>query len=153
MEQYVRSKPHKWGIRVFAFVSNCRIIHDFEVYRGNGTVKTESKLDLSGEVVIQLSEIIQQIRNYKICMDKYCFTLFNLLLEHKGQGILTVGTVRINRLGGCQFIEDKLLEKKGRGSYDSRVDIENETLAYKWFDNKSMCLASSYVGAEPINIV
>lgn len=71
----------------------------------------------------------------------------------KRQGLLAVGTARVNRLAGCQFMDDKLLQKKGRGSYDIRVDIEHDILACKWYDNKPVCLASSYVGAEPTDTV
>ena len=39
LKQYVRNKPHKWGIKVFARAGSSGIVYDFEVYVGKGTVK------------------------------------------------------------------------------------------------------------------
>lgn len=77
MKQYVSSKPHKWGIKVFALASKCGIIHDFEIYIGKGTTKTNTKLGLSGDIVIRLTEVIPKNKNYKIFIDNW-FTSYNL---------------------------------------------------------------------------
>ncbi|KAJ4445301.1 hypothetical protein ANN_07106 [Periplaneta americana] len=34
LKQYVKNKPHKWGIKVFAHAGTSGIVYDFEIYRG-----------------------------------------------------------------------------------------------------------------------
>lgn len=29
---YIKSKPHKWEIRIFALVGASRVLYDFEIY-------------------------------------------------------------------------------------------------------------------------
>jgi hypothetical protein len=51
LKQYVRNKPHKRGIKVFARAGSSVIVYDFEVYVGRGTVKNVSCLGISGDSV------------------------------------------------------------------------------------------------------
>ncbi|KAF5281761.1 hypothetical protein FQR65_LT14556 [Abscondita terminalis] len=46
LKQFVKNKPHKWGIKMFARASSNGIIHDFEIYVGKGTVKETSELGI-----------------------------------------------------------------------------------------------------------
>lgn len=39
LKQYVKNKPHKWGIKVFARAGTSGNVYDFEIYRGKGMVK------------------------------------------------------------------------------------------------------------------
>ena len=41
MEQYLRNKPHKWGIKMFVIASKRGIVHDFEIYIGKETIPKE----------------------------------------------------------------------------------------------------------------
>ena len=47
------------------------------------------------------------------------------------------------------------LKKKGRGSYDEKVAVIDEVqVTYvRWYDNKSVNLLSTLVGAEPVSLV
>ncbi|KAL7843298.1 hypothetical protein AOLI_G00248100 [Acnodon oligacanthus] len=63
--------------------------------------------------------------------------------------IYFVGTRRSNQLAGCQLEDEKDLVKRGRGSFDVRVDREESTATVKWYDNKSVTLISSYCATEP----
>ncbi|XP_046997940.1 piggyBac transposable element-derived protein 3-like [Schistocerca americana] len=104
LKQYVKSKRHKWGIKVFARADNW-------------------------------------------------FTSYNLISAVKNYGILAVGTVRPTRLQGCSLKADSELKKQGRGSYDYRTETERNIIALKWYDNKSVVLASSYKGVSPVEPV
>jgi len=115
-------------------------------------VKSNTNLGLSGDIVIRLSEIIPKNQNFKLSFDNW-FTSYNLVVNLKSHGILSVGTVRTNRLSGCQFELDKNLKNSGRGSYDTKIDSTNAIVACKWFDNKSVHLVSNYIGPEPTDQV
>ena len=117
MKQYIKNKPHKWGIKVFTRAGVCGIVYDFEVYTGKGTVVNERGLGVGGEVVVRLLRDIPNGLNYKCFFDNW-FTSPELLVELKQMGILAVGTIGRNRLHGCVFKTDKELAKAGRGSYE-----------------------------------
>lgn len=100
----------------------------------------------------RLSEIIPKNKNFKLSFDNW-FTSYNLVVNSKNHGILGVGTVRSNRLSGCQFENNKNLKKLGRESYDTKINTTNAIVACKWFDNKTVHLVSNYIGPEPLNQV
>lgn len=79
------------------------------------------------------------------------FTGLELLQHLRNQyGIFSLGTVR-SSLRGCQskLISDKMLKKKGRGASQQLVCNENKVAVVKWFDNKVVTLASSFVDSFP----
>jgi hypothetical protein len=152
MKQYNKSKPHKWDIKMFAVASSSGIIQDFEIYMGKGTIKSTSNLGLSGDIVLRLSDIIPKHKNYKLSFDNW-FTSYNLMLNLKNLGILSIDTVRSNRIAGCQFENNKDLKKTGRGTFDTRIDTSNSIISCKWYDNKSVHLLSNYIGTEPTDLV
>jgi len=45
------------------------------------------------------------------------------------------------------------LKKKGRGSYDHRVETTHNICVVRWYDNRAVTIASSFLGPEPIGIV
>ncbi|XP_068084847.1 piggyBac transposable element-derived protein 2-like [Anabrus simplex] len=153
LKQYIKNKPHRWGIKVFARAGSSGIINDFEIYRGKGTLQnSDSNLGISGDIVIRLCEGLPKYQNYKIFTDNW-FTSYRLISTLKQMGILALGTVRIARLQGCTLKTDQELKKVGRGADDYRTEVEENIIALKWYDNKSVHLASSYVGRNPVETV
>ncbi|XP_065584309.1 piggyBac transposable element-derived protein 3-like [Artemia franciscana] len=146
-KQYLKDKPHSWGIKIFSRAGASGIIYDFEVYTGKGSVPV-TELGQGAEVVLRLAEEIPRDKNFKLFFDNY-YTSIPLIRELLLHGIHSAGTVRTNRLKGCNIEADDLLKKKGRGSFDYRVETNSGIVVTKWFDNKSVCIASSFVGAEP----
>ncbi|XP_049809306.1 piggyBac transposable element-derived protein 2-like [Schistocerca nitens] len=141
LKQYVKSKPHKWAIKVFARAGSSEIVFDFEIYRGKGTVHNDTGLGISGDIVIRLWEGLPKYKNFKVFKDNW-FTSYNLISALKNYSILAVGTVRPTRLKGCTLKTDSELKKQGRGSYGYRTETERNIIALKWYDNKSVVLAS-----------
>ena len=66
LKQYVRNKPHKWGIKVFARAGSSGIVYDFEEYVGKGTVKNVSPLGISGDIVLRLVDGLPKGQNYSV---------------------------------------------------------------------------------------
>ncbi|KAK2708789.1 hypothetical protein QYM36_014414 [Artemia franciscana] len=116
-KQYLKDKPHSWGIKIFSRAGASGIIYDFEVYTGKSSVSV-TELGQEAEVVLRLAEEIPRNKNFKLFFDNY-------------------------------YTTEDLLKKKGRGSFDYRVETNSGIVVTKWFDNKSVCTASSFVGAEP----
>ena len=143
LRQYVRNKPHKWGIKVFARAVSIGIVYYFEVYVGKGTVKNVSPLGISGDIVLRLVDGLPKGQNYKVFMDNW-FTSFSLVCALKELGILALGTVRISRLSGCIMKTDEGLKNLGQGADDYWTEARTNVTALKWYDNKPVYIVSSY---------
>lgn len=64
LKQYIRNKPHKWGIKTFARAGVSGIIFDFEIYVGKGTIKNPTDLGISGDIVLRLIENLPGNKNF-----------------------------------------------------------------------------------------
>ncbi|XP_064630946.1 piggyBac transposable element-derived protein 3-like [Lineus longissimus] len=148
IKQYVKSKPHPWGLKVWARSSDTGLLFDFDVYQGGTGKKTE--LGMGGDVVVKLCDTLPKHENYKVFADNL-FTSIALAEKLLQDGILYVGIVRKNRLGGCPLPSDKAMEAKGRGSIDSCVETKSDAVIVKWYDNKSVTLLSSYAREQPMD--
>lgn len=151
LKQYVKNKPHKWGIKMFARAGRSGIVYDFEVYVGKGTVK-DSVLGISGDIVVRLIENLPKNKNYKIFTDNW-FSSYDLFSNLKELGVLAAGTVRIARMPGCQLKSDGILKEEGRGSFDYMTEKNRNLIVVKWYDNKAVHVASTYKGLHPIETV
>lgn len=85
-------------------------------------------------------------------MDNW-FNSHNLQCKLKFEGILSIGTVRSNRIAGCPLESDKTLISKGRGHFNFTVDTENKIVVTKWFDKKLVHVISNYRGPLPVDHV
>uniref|UniRef100_A0A3B4WCX6 PiggyBac transposable element-derived protein 3-like n=1 Tax=Seriola lalandi dorsalis TaxID=1841481 RepID=A0A3B4WCX6_SERLL len=146
IRQYVKSKPHPWGFKIWARCTSTGILCDFQVYEG-GTGK-RTTFGMGGDVVLKLCETLPPGQNYKVFADNL-FSSAPLVLELLQRQIFYTGTLRSNRLSGCQLEDDKSLAKRGRGSFDARVEKEGSMAIVKWHDNRSVTLISSHTAVEP----
>ncbi|KAL7839607.1 hypothetical protein SRHO_G00262650 [Serrasalmus rhombeus] len=60
------------------------------------------------------------------------------------------GTARQVRLPNCFLEDEKSLKKKGRGSFDVRMEGNHNICAVRWYDNRAVTLVSSFAGPEPV---
>ena len=56
---------------------------------------------------------------------------------------------RRNRLPGCTLADEKSLKKRGRGSYDHKVEENHNIAAVRWYNNRSVTLLSTETAVEP----
>ena len=54
------------------------------------------------------------------------------------------------RLPNFNLEEEKSLKKKGRGSFDIRVEANHNICAVKWYDSRAVTLVSSFAGPDPV---
>ena len=157
LKQYNPRKPHKWGYKVFVLSGVTGFSYDFEIYTGkenNKPLEGEVDCGASGNVVIRLSRNIPKHINHKLYYDNY-FTGLEVQLYLVKQGIWSLGTVRCNRLPQCNLLEDAILKKRGRGSFDEKVSSIDDVSfnAVRWFDNKAVNFLSTFIGTEPVTEV
>lgn len=93
LKQYIKNKPHKWGIKVFALAGESGMLYDFEIYVGKDTTTNKTELGISGDVVLRLSESIPPNKNFKLYIDNW-FSSYNLAVKLQEKGYLMAGTVR-----------------------------------------------------------
>lgn len=147
IKQYIKGKPTPWGIKIFVLCGQSGQAYDFIIYQGSLTEIDKGLLKIFGlgaTVVLKLAERIDQ-GGHKLFYDNY-FSSYQLLQVLKSKGIYAGGTVRINRFSNPPVPSDKELKKRNRGSYDEVVSTDGIVLV-KWMDNRSVCLASNFVGS------
>ncbi|KAL1440946.1 hypothetical protein MTO96_008992 [Rhipicephalus appendiculatus] len=152
-KQVIKSKPNPEGVKVFVRCSPDGIAHDFEIYQGKGTGIDSSyaHLGLGGSVVLRLCEKLPKGRNFKCFFDNY-FTSVNLLRELRTAGIQATGTIRGNRLMGCNLKNEKELRKEGRGAMDRKTTEEGDVVLVRWLDNGVVNIASTQVGCGTVGV-
>lgn len=158
-KQYIKNKPCKWGFKVFIRAGISGMIYDFLIYGGESTFRNisfsplERLMGFGAKVVLALCQSIKKQTCAFIFCDNFFSSLELFTLLREKYGILSLGTIRSNRIRNCPLMSDKVLGKKGRGSYDLKVSEKQKVCIVKWFDNKSVCLASSFCEAEPLGTV
>lgn len=147
IRQYIKGKPHPWGFKIWGRAGVSGILYDFDVYQGGDGTRTE--LGQGADVVLKLTSTLPQHCNYKIYADNL-FTGLPLIAELNSRGIVYTGTVRQNRLHGCQLKDEKEMKKEGRGAYDYKIEENNNIVAVRWYDNKAVTLLSTHTGVQPL---
>lgn len=156
-KQYNPMKPDKWGFKNFVRAGMSGIVYDFILYAGEDTFRyvgfndDEEDLTLGAKIVVALCQTIHT-RACVVYFDNYFSTLDLVKHLREYYGLFSLGTIRQNRLKGCEkmMLSDKAMKKKGRGTYCQMADNENKIALVKWFDNKVVTLVSSYQDAHPI---
>ena len=141
MKQYVKNKPIKWG---FKFWLRCDAItgylFEFDIYTGR---KDTPELGLGENVVMDLTKKLKDT-GVSIFADNY-FSSPTLAVLLRDRGINYVGVVRKDRKGLPAFKDDK---KMARGDHEMFFCKEENLMALKWIDNKSVHIISSIINAE-----
>ena len=125
MKQYMPLKPHKWGYKLYVLSGVTGYAYQFEIYSGQENSEkyrfpNEPDLGASANNVIRLCRSIPKNCNYIVYFDNY-YTGIPLMSYLFSNGILSLGTVRRNRLPNCKFSSDTDLKKKTRGSFEEYV--------------------------------
>ena len=112
LRQYIKTKPDKWGYKLFCRASIDGFIHDILMYQGEPTFTShhtqlneeESAFQVSTKTVIVLAKSIKASSGVGIYADNY-FTSIGLVeyLKEK-MNCQYVGTARVNRIGTHQGI-------------------------------------------------
>lgn len=152
LRQYMPKKPNKWGYKIFVLCDDKGIVYNFEVFTGKIQPHPNlPDLGASSNIVLRLSDVIPKHKNYLLYFDNW-FTSLALMAELSKTQIYCLGTVRSNRLLGCNFTPDGELKSKGRGSFEEKEAlVQGQTVrVVKWYDSRAVLLASSFSSAQPI---
>ncbi len=156
LRRYMPKKPKKWGFKVFSRNGQSGFCYDFEVEGAPDPEQPsiESIGYSSGDIVLRMCNNLPRNKNYKVIFDNY-FTFPELLSKLKKWGMCAVGTIRQDRLRGCDevLLPENELKKKGRGAFCGAVDLNTGVTVVRWYDRKLVQLASNFLFTHPTDIV
>ncbi|XP_065673881.1 piggyBac transposable element-derived protein 1-like [Hydra vulgaris] len=137
---YMKKNPKKWGYKLWARAGTSGYIYQFEMAGDlkENVTQINSTLGESGKVVLRCATLLKEV---VVLFDNY-FASPDLLVELKARDLFGTCTLQVNRSGKCPLLTDKEMKTKGRGLVDYRLDKNSELIVCKWFDNKSVLLAS-----------
>ncbi|KAH7975557.1 hypothetical protein HPB52_003168 [Rhipicephalus sanguineus] len=152
LKQYVPSKPHKWGYKIFVLCDVHGLVYDFSIYKGDiRPVPGLPDLGASSNVVLELSRSILENKSYLLFFDNW-FTSIKLLVNLHQRGIPAMRTARANSISGCRLPSDAEMKKNGRGGHVERQAASEgvEVRVVKWYDSRGVNIASTFGSSEPL---
>ena len=155
LKQYNPQKPNKWGYKIFVLCDTNGLTHNFEIYTGKiEPAPNEPDLQPSSNIVLRLAQTIPVNMSHLLFFDNW-FSSLPLVVVLEKKGIHALGTVRQNRLKGCNLIDDKSLKKFGRGASVEKCGLVEgvEVTVLKWNDTKCVTFISTYAGGDPCSSV
>ncbi|XP_071053564.1 piggyBac transposable element-derived protein 3-like [Onthophagus taurus] len=156
LKQYNPNKPNKWGYKIFVLCDDKGLIHNFEIHTGKiEPAPGKEDIGASGNIVLRLAGSIPTHHNYLLYLDNWFSSIKLMTILHE-DGIYALGTIRRDRIPGLKLPTEKELKRRGRGAYDEfRTSVGDgiKLRVVQWFDNKSVRVASTFCGAQPVDAV
>ncbi|XP_057308224.1 piggyBac transposable element-derived protein 3-like [Hydractinia symbiolongicarpus] len=143
IRQYNPKKPQKW-------VSRCWYEQVRVVLSTNFSCILAQKHGIgetAANVVMKLCKGLLKHVNHKLSFENW-FSILELLVNLKQLQILVTCNIRSNRVANCPLMLEKDLRKLGRGPHDYRKDANFGIIIDRWYDKKSVQLASTYAIAS-----
>ncbi|KAG5866326.1 hypothetical protein JTB14_010795 [Gonioctena quinquepunctata] len=108
MKQYIKNKPHPWGVKLNLLGDESGLTYNFPIYQGSSTEIEPSY----AAVVLQLSKELEP-NKHKLYCDNY-FTSYYLLQILNQKSIFLAGTARLNRFSKPPLtdVKDFLFERE-----------------------------------------
>jgi hypothetical protein len=132
IKQYIPSKPHKWGYKIWCLSSDDYLLH-FEVYGGKEGAPSDAGATV--DTVLRMTAAYQQ-KQHVLYTDSW-FTSPALLDALAQRGIRLCGSVRSNRKGMPAVAKEEVLALN-RGEWLQRQ--KGDTTVAVWRDQRCMWL-------------
>jgi hypothetical protein len=143
IKQYVPSKPHKWGYKIYCLASDDYLLH-FDVYEGKED--NPSSLGATYDLVMRMTRTYQ-FQQHVLFTDSW-FTSPILLDALKQKGIYTCGSVRKNRVGMPHIPIEELRDlNKGEWIHKQKGD----TSLVVWKDKKPVWILYNHVSPNEVS--
>ncbi|KAG5893477.1 hypothetical protein JTB14_031255 [Gonioctena quinquepunctata] len=124
IKQYIKNKPHPWGVKLYLLVGESGLTYNFLIYQGSTTKIEPTYLEYGqgAAVVLLLSKKLEP-NKHKLYCDNY-FTSYYLPQILNQKSIFLAGTARLNRFSKPTLTDVKDLQKRER--------IYGTNDLYKW---------------------
>lgn len=154
LKQFIKMKPTRYGIKIWALCSSTGYIFEFEIYCGKNSDNNDalSKCALGSRVVIRMLQSLLlnksslKLSKYHIYFDNL-FSSPDLLVHLNKYGLRATGTVRENRI---KAENRNVIQKDApRGTFEVQHD-KNSGLNYITLkDSKVVSVLSTAAGVSP----
>ena len=152
LKQFIKSKPIRFGIKMWGVASSNGYLFDFDIYCGkNAKRDILSKTSLGSRVVIQtMNQFLtvttpRKIQNYHLYFDNL-FCSVDLLVHLKKFGLRCTGTIRQDRIPLQHNIDKK---KDERGTFHAMYDKNSGINYITVMDSKPVSILSTAAGVNP----
>jgi len=137
IKQYIPSKPHKWGYKIYCLASEDYLLH-FETYEGK-----EDDPSVEGATYDTVIRMIQRYQNQQLVLftDNW-FTSPTLMNALKQRGIRMCGSVRNNRKG-MPRIPKNAIKALAKGECIQRQ--KDDACLAVWKDQKAVQVLFNHV--------
>ena len=145
----MRGKPHPWSFKIYLLYGSSDLVYDLLLYQGGNTEINDQEKQMHGfsvTVVLKvISDLVKPSQHY-LYFDNF-FTSFILIHALDGMKMYVTGTSRGNRFVNLSLLSDKAMSNLGRGtSFEISSAVPNTNIGMlKWFDSKSVVLATNHI--------
>ncbi|XP_058810121.1 piggyBac transposable element-derived protein 3-like [Phymastichus coffea] len=156
LKQFIKSKPIRFGIKLWALCSANGYVFDCDIYCGKNSENNDflPKCALGSRVVMQMLQnvleniSIKKLSKYHVYFDNL-FCCPDLLVHLHKIGIQATGTVRENRIN----VKNNVDKKDNRGTYAVKHNTESGINFITVVDSKPVSILSTAAGVTPLSIV
>ena len=178
MKQFMRNKPIRFGLKLWAICSVSGYMFDFDIYCGKHEVQESEKLNscnLGTKVVMKMLHHLlssvpkNKLAEYHVCFDNF-FSSPDLLVHLQNLGLKATATVRQNRVYEMKEEEEKgkkgkktklvrkqveifLKNDSSRGDYSVKHDQKGKINYILVKDTKQVSFLSTAAGVTPLEPV
>lgn len=155
LKQFIRGKPIRFGIKLWALCSSFGYLFHFDIYCGkNETIERLANCALGSRVVMQMLEhMLKSSSPRKLGLNHIYFdNLFcspDLLVHLKKVGLQATGTVRENRVNTKNVVD----KKAPKGTYVVQHDQSSGINFITVQDSKPVSILSTAAGVSPLGAV
>ena len=112
MKQFIRSKPIRFGYKLWALYRASGYCYNFDLYCGKSVQKgPHEDLVLGSKVVLKMVDVVKTPQSHCLFFDNL-FTGYDLLVHLMNIGYRATGTMRENRIKNCPLKTTSLMKKE-----------------------------------------
>ncbi|KAL0830047.1 hypothetical protein ABMA28_003505 [Loxostege sticticalis] len=148
-KQHIHGKPIRFGFKAWVAATRLGDCLRADLYQGRSEVRD---VGLGEHVVTSLTESVKEVfpkHTFSVFCDIF-FTSPSLLSKLQDKNVKVTGTARQNSVDKCPLKDVKSFKKEPRGSYDYRLDKNDNICAVRWNINNVVTLLSNEFGVNPI---
>ncbi|XP_006902704.1 PREDICTED: piggyBac transposable element-derived protein 1 [Elephantulus edwardii] len=153
-DQFLNGKPIRIGYKIWCGTTTQGYLVWFEPYQEESTVKVDKDLELGvgGNLVMSFADALlgKGQYPYHLCFDSF-YTSVKLVSALKKRGLRATGAIRENKIEKNPLMNAEHMKKMKKGSFDFRVEENDEIMLCSWHGDGVISLCSNAVGIEPVN--
>ncbi|KAH0815260.1 hypothetical protein GEV33_007531 [Tenebrio molitor] len=153
-KQYIRGKPIRFGYKIWSLNAPSAYLVNFEKYQGNNprrSLEYEKNFGKSAAPLVAMLEELKEAKGYTLFRQSFHGIVVDKIPSGQRRSRNRHSTRKSHSI--LPYCNQKSMDKKPRGSYESVIDRTDGISIVRWVDNSTVTAASSCFGVEPITNV